>query len=69
MNLERIEIGDTVTVDFVDILDKKQIHCAEVLYVPIEPEDSWILKRGIDIIYVQLFEKMSLVWKKKKVKK
>lgn len=68
MNRERIEVGDTVTVNFVDIMDKKQIHCAEVLNVPSDTGDSWILKRGIDIIYVQLFEKMTLVWKKKEEK-
>ena len=57
---KKIEIGDKVTVHFIR---PDSIFQATVLYVPQATGDSWQLERDGNISYVQMFERMDLVFK------
>jgi len=57
---KEIEIGDKVTVHFVR---SASIFQATVLYRPQDVGDSWRLERAGNITYVQMFERMDLVFK------
>lgn len=57
---KKIEIGDKVTVHFVR---SDSIFQAIVLYVPQAPGEEWQLERDGNISYVQMFERMDLVFK------
>lgn len=61
MRGDRIEVGDTVVVQFVS---GASIYGAEVLYIPVATGDSWILLGPTGVItYVQMFERMDLLEK------
>jgi len=51
-----IEIGDQVCVEFwSEVNDVK----GEVLYIPSQPNDSWIIRADDRLVYVQHFAAMS----------
>jgi len=72
MNLNRIEVGDIVSVDFTTPMEISPITEAEVIGIPSYPGDCWILRSKnrlqseafqLEIHYVQLFACMFLVKK------
>ena len=58
----KIEIGDIVTIDFSR---GQSLFDYEVLYTPCATGDCWHLKKDKQIFYVQQFETMALMTKKK----
>lgn len=51
-----IEIGDRVRVEFWPM---KNDLCGDVLYIPTQPNDSWIIRSEGRLFYVQHFSTIS----------